>query len=52
MVRGIAQRLVHVPLNVRMKGDHLADGHSLLLLSITEPVDSNAVPLEPAQPQA
>ena len=31
VVRGIAERLVDVPGDVRVKGDHLADGHGFLL---------------------
>jgi predicted RNA-binding protein YlqC (UPF0109 family) len=34
MVRGIAERLVDAPRDVRVKRDHLADGHGILLLSI------------------
>jgi hypothetical protein len=52
MVGRVGERLVQMALNVRVQSNHLADRHSLLLLSITEPVDSNAVPLEPAHPQA
>jgi hypothetical protein len=48
MVGRIGERLVQMTLNVRVQSNHLTDRHSLLLLSITEPVDSNAVPLEPA----
>jgi hypothetical protein len=32
MVRGIAERLVDVAGHVRVKGDHLADGHAVLLV--------------------
>ena len=32
MVRGIAERLVDVPGDVGVKGDHLADGHAILLV--------------------
>jgi hypothetical protein len=32
MMRSIAKRLVDVPVNVGMQGDHLADGHSGLLV--------------------
>jgi hypothetical protein len=28
---GIAERLIDVPANIRMKGNHLADGHGFLL---------------------
>ena len=31
VMRGIAERLVDVPVHVRVKGDHLADGHAVLL---------------------
>jgi hypothetical protein len=34
VVRRIAERLVDVPGNVRVKGDHLADGHAFLLCSV------------------
>jgi hypothetical protein len=27
---GIAERLIDVPANIRMKGNHLADGHVVL----------------------
>jgi hypothetical protein len=33
MVGGIAERLVDVPGNVRVKRDHFADGHWILLLA-------------------
>jgi hypothetical protein len=42
---GIPERLIDVALNVRVKGDHLADGHGVLLHE-TKPVDSTLVPLE------
>ena len=35
MVRGIAERLVDVPGDVRVKGDHLADGHRFSLAGQT-----------------
>ena len=31
LVRSIGERLVHMALNVRVQGDHLADGHAFLL---------------------
>jgi hypothetical protein len=31
-MRRIAERLVHVALHVGVKGNHLADGHGVLLL--------------------
>jgi hypothetical protein len=38
VVRGIAERLVDVPVNVGVQGNHLADGHAFLLNCI-KPVD-------------
>jgi thiamine biosynthesis lipoprotein ApbE len=35
MMRGIAERLVDVPGDVRVKGDHLADGHEFSLVIAT-----------------
>jgi hypothetical protein len=38
VVRGIAERLVDVPVHVRVEGDHLADGHevSFVIASLAE----------------
>ena len=40
MVGRIPKRLVDVPVNVRVKGDHLADRHAFLL-DFLKPVDSS-----------
>jgi hypothetical protein len=31
MMRGIGERLIDMPLNIRVKRDHLANGHAFLL---------------------
>jgi transposase-like protein len=44
-VDGIAERLVDVAGDARVKGDHLADGHGIP--RIIKTVDSQSVPLVP-----
>jgi hypothetical protein len=40
MVGRVGERLVHMALNIGVQPNHLADRHSLLLLSTNKPVET------------
>jgi hypothetical protein len=41
MVNRVAERLVHMPFHLRVKADHLADGHPFLLVIANEAKQSS-----------